>query len=91
MIAETPDTLSQKRGIGLEPLTKGMFGYSLIRPSLNQEFFNEIYDGCHEYGIPIEGFHTETGNASREPRLDASPASAFCFHRTGSPRSSPAV
>ncbi|KAI8914864.1 glutamine synthetase [Powellomyces hirtus] len=71
---ETPDTLATKNGVNLTPLTQGMFGYSLLRPSMNQDFFNQIYDQCREYGIPIEGFHTETGPGVFEAALEYAPA-----------------
>ncbi|KAJ3182624.1 hypothetical protein HDU87_007962 [Geranomyces variabilis] len=67
---ETPDSLVQKNGVNLTPLTPGMFGYSLMRPSLNQQFFNDIYDQCLEYDIPIEGWHTETGPGVFEAALE---------------------
>jgi glutamine synthetase len=43
------------------PLTKGMFGYSVLRSSQNSEFFNDLFDLCTKFEIPIEGLHTETG------------------------------
>lgn len=51
----------EKNGVGLTPLTRGMFGYSLLRPALNQEFFDSIFDQCGKFGIPLEALHTETG------------------------------
>ncbi|KAL2920206.1 hypothetical protein HK105_200274 [Polyrhizophydium stewartii] len=58
---ETPETLHAKQGVGLKPLTNGMFGYSLQRPHLNQDFFNEIFDHCAAFNVPLEALHTETG------------------------------
>ncbi|KAI8924312.1 hypothetical protein BC831DRAFT_513490 [Entophlyctis helioformis] len=58
---ETPETLHAKQGVGLAPLTTGMFGYSLQRPHVNKELFRDIYDHCHALGVPLEGLHTETG------------------------------
>jgi len=43
------------------PLTPGMFGYSLLRMARNSEFLNELYDFMLEFGVPLEGLHTETG------------------------------
>ena len=37
-LKETPETLLQKNGVGLQPLTSGMFGYSLLRPVLYEDF-----------------------------------------------------
>ncbi|PIQ25633.1 glutamine synthetase [bacterium (Candidatus Blackallbacteria) CG17_big_fil_post_rev_8_21_14_2_50_48_46] len=58
---ETPHSLAEKNYVGAEPLTPGMFGYSILRTTLNQEFFNALMDECLSFGIPIEGLHTETG------------------------------
>ncbi len=58
---ETPQTLAQKSHLAPEPLTPGMFGYSLLRSSLNQPFFNALMDQLLEFRIPLEGLHTETG------------------------------
>jgi glutamine synthetase len=38
-----------------------MFGYSLLRSSLNQPFFTALMDEMLRFDIPIEGLHTETG------------------------------
>ena len=53
--------MARKNGSGLVALTPGMFGYSVHRPAANQQYFDDIYDKCREFGIPIECFHTETG------------------------------
>lgn len=44
-----------------EPITKGMFGYSLIRPAKYSQYFNDIFDYLGQFGISLEGLHTETG------------------------------
>ncbi|KAJ1341997.1 hypothetical protein BSLG_003402 [Batrachochytrium salamandrivorans] len=67
---ETPETLVAKKGVGLQSLTPGMFGYSLMRPHLHQDFFNGIFDHCLKMGIPIEGLHTETGPGVYEAALE---------------------
>lgn len=38
-----------------------MHGYSLLRPALNREYFHAVHDRAKEFGIDIEGHHTETG------------------------------
>ena len=58
---ETPQTLADKKFVAPEPLTPGMFGYSLIRMSDNQPFFAAIMDEMRTFNVPIEGLHTETG------------------------------
>lgn len=69
---ETPDSLAQKEKP--TPLTPGMFGYSLLRTSLNQAYFDDIYDECKKFGVHIEGIHTETGPGVYEAALAYSPA-----------------
>lgn len=59
--AETPDSWANKRFINPQPLTPGMFGYSILRSSLKNEFFNALFDSLTKFDVPIEGIHTETG------------------------------
>jgi glutamine synthetase len=66
---ETPETLKEKQGVGLKNLTPGMFGYSLTRTTQFQEYFADLYDLCFDFGIEIEGIHTETGPGVYEVAL----------------------
>jgi glutamine synthetase len=59
--AETPQSWAAKRGVDPEPITPGMFGYSLLRMNRNREFMNALMDEMLAFGVPIEGLHTETG------------------------------
>ena len=59
--AETPQSWAAKQGVGPEPVTPGMFGYSLLRMNHKREYFNALMDEMALFGIPIEGLHTETG------------------------------
>jgi glutamine synthetase len=45
----------------LQPITNGMFGYSVLRAAQNSAYFNQLFDGMHQFGVPVEGLHTETG------------------------------
>src|ERR1700744_4061192 len=58
---ETPQSLQDKEFTKLEPLTPGMFGYSILRTSQNSGFYNDLYDLLMEFDVPLEGIHTETG------------------------------
>ena len=58
---ETPWTLADKDFKDLRPLTPGMFGYSILRSSLEKEYFNDLFDLMSDFKVPIEGMHTETG------------------------------
>ncbi len=58
---ETAESLRDKRFTQPEPITPGMFGYSILRLAQNQPFFNALMDELLAFRVPIEGFHTETG------------------------------
>lgn len=58
---ETPDSLEKKSYNNLESITPGMFGYSMIRSTINQPYFTTIIDDLNDFGVPVEGLHTETG------------------------------
>ena len=45
----------------LQPITNGMFGYSLLRAAEKDSYFHELFDQLTKFGVPIEGLHTETG------------------------------
>ncbi|KAI8579182.1 hypothetical protein K450DRAFT_243151 [Umbelopsis ramanniana AG] len=66
---ETPESLVEKNYVGLTPLTQGMFGYSLLRPTQNQQFYDEAYDLLRDFKVDIEGWHTETGPGVFEAAL----------------------
>jgi glutamine synthetase len=44
-----------------QPVTPGMFGYSLLRPSQNQAYFSDLFEQLEAFNIKLEGLHTETG------------------------------
>ncbi|MEP7324047.1 MAG: glutamine synthetase family protein [Saprospiraceae bacterium] len=58
---ETPHSAQDKKYSGLQPLSPGMFGYSILRTSLNNDFFSSLFDQLCQFDIPLEGLHTETG------------------------------
>jgi len=58
---ETPASIHEKGFQNLTPLTPGMFGYSLLRSSLRNDFMTNIFEQLTKFDIPIEGLHTETG------------------------------
>ncbi len=59
--AETPQSVREKNYKKLEPLTPGMFGYSILRTTLQNPFFTDLFDLLKKFDVPIEGLHTETG------------------------------
>ena len=66
---ETPATWADKNYQSPQPLTSGMFGYSLLRSSQNQNFFTALMDEMLDFKIPLEGLHTETGPGVYEAAL----------------------
>ncbi len=59
--AETPQTWAAKKGVDPEPISPGMFGYSLLRANAAQPYFAALFNEMGAFGVPIEGLHTETG------------------------------
>jgi len=67
---ETPQSLKDKGYINPTPLTPGMFGYSILRPSEKQAFYNDLFNLLPQFNIPLEGLHTETGDGVYEAAID---------------------
>src|SRR5262249_37803543 len=70
--AETPQSLYDKHFKNLTPLTPGMFGYSILRSTLKNEFFTDLFDSLKKFNIPLEGIHTETGPGTYEAAISYS-------------------
>jgi glutamine synthetase len=58
---ETPQSVHDKNFHQLTSLSPGMFGYSILRSTLRNDFFQALFDQLGAFEIPIEGLHTETG------------------------------
>jgi glutamine synthetase len=71
---ETPQSLAAKSGMHPQPLTPGMFGYSLVRMANNRPFFTALLDELGAFGVPLEGLHTETGPGVLEAAIQNSEA-----------------
>ncbi|MCW5650996.1 MAG: glutamine synthetase [Ramlibacter sp.] len=71
---ETPASWAAKKGVDPEPITPGMFGYSLLRMADNGGFFNALMDEMQAFNVPIEGLHTETGPGVYEAAIGFSEA-----------------
>lgn len=66
---ETPKSASDKQFKDLTPLTPGMFGYSVLRSSLNNPFFTDLFGLLKNFNVPLEGLHTETGPGTYEAAI----------------------
>jgi len=71
--AETPESVHEKGFNGLKPLTPGMFGYSILRSTLKNEFMTDLFDLLNKFDVPIEGLHTETGPGVYEAAIMYAP------------------
>lgn len=71
---EDAQSLNAKGFRDPQPLTPGMFGYSLLRSGANREYFHDLSDRMREFRIPIEGIHTETGPGVYEAAIQCSDA-----------------
>ncbi len=58
---ETSQSMADKGYASPQPLTPGMFGYSILRLNQNHPFVNALFDEMAAFNVPIEGLHTETG------------------------------
>lgn len=68
---ETPQSLNAKKFNDLTPLSPGMYGYSILRSSLNSEYFNSLLKQLDAFKVPLEGLHTETGPGVLEAAIMA--------------------
>jgi glutamine synthetase len=71
--AETPQSAHAKQFKDLTPLTPGMFGYSVLRSSLNNPYFSDLFDLLKKFNVPLEGIHTETGPGTYEAAIVYAP------------------
>ena len=69
---ETPQQLEDKNFSNIQPLTPGMFGYSVLRGSMKHDYFNDLFDFMAKFEIPLEGLHTETGPGVYEAAIEYS-------------------
>ncbi|HEX2536133.1 MAG TPA: glutamine synthetase family protein [Chitinophagaceae bacterium] len=67
--AETPQSSVDKGFRNLTPLTPGMFGYSVLRSTLRNDFFSALFGQLVRFGVPLEGLHTETGPGTYEAAI----------------------
>jgi glutamine synthetase len=70
--SETPQSIHDKKFRDLQPITPGMFGYSILRSSLQNDYFTDLFALLNQFGIPIEGLHTETGPGTYEAAINYS-------------------
>ena len=67
--AETPQSIQDKSLKDYKLLTPGMFGYSILRTSLKNDYFTDLFEELRKFNIPLEGLHTETGPGTYEAAI----------------------
>jgi glutamine synthetase len=67
--AETLQSIQEKQFRNLQPITPGMFGYSILRGSQQNQFMSDLFELLNRFDIPIEGLHTETGPGTYEAAI----------------------
>jgi glutamine synthetase len=73
-LVDNTDELYAGKFRDLKPMTNGMFGYSVLRSSQRNAFFNDLFDLLKKFGVPLEGIHTETGPGVYEAAITYSGA-----------------
>lgn len=58
---ETPHSVREKRYRNMTPMAPGFFGYSVLRNSVQAEFYRDLLALCEAMDFPLEGLHEETG------------------------------
>ena len=66
---ETPHSAAEKNYRNLKLLTPTSSGYSVLRSSVQAEFFHELLTLGQTMDFPIEGLHTEAGEGAMEAAL----------------------
>ena len=67
---ESSTSLYEKNFQNLNPITSGMFGYSLLKMGENDAYFSDLFDLMKDFNIPLEGLHTETGPGVTEAAIE---------------------
>jgi glutamine synthetase len=58
---ETPRSVREKGYRNMTPMTPGSFGYSMLRSTVESDFYQSLLATCTQMDFPLEGLHTETG------------------------------
>jgi len=58
---ETPESARAKNYRDLKPMAPGWFGYSVIRNSVESDFYRQMLATCEAMDFGLEGLHEETG------------------------------
>lgn len=71
---ETPHSVREKHYRHLTPMAPGFFGYSVLRATVESDFYRGLLDLCARMRFPLEGLHEETGPGVLEAAIVVAPA-----------------
>ncbi len=74
LFEETPHSAREKNYRDLKNVSPGFYGYSVLRSTVNAEFYHELLDMCRAMDMELEGLHTETGPGVLEAAIKVSDA-----------------
>jgi len=66
---ETPHSVREKNYRDMNPMQPGFFGYSVLRNTVESDFYRDLLDGCTDMDMGLEGLHEETGPGVLEAAL----------------------
>ncbi|MEZ5592444.1 MAG: glutamine synthetase [Gammaproteobacteria bacterium] len=66
---ESRESIREKNYRNLTPLAPGYFGYSMLRNSVDSEFYQALLDLSEQMDFSIEGLHEETGPGVMEAAI----------------------
>ena len=66
---ESRESVREKNYRNLTPLAPGYFGYSMLRNSVDSEFYQALLDLAEQMDFSIEGLHEETGPGVMEAAI----------------------
>ena len=58
---ETPQSVREKNYQDMNPMQPGFFGYSILRNTVESDFYRDLLEGCTDMDMALEGLHEETG------------------------------
>ena len=58
---ETPQSVREKNYQDMTPMQPGFFGYSILRNTVESDFYRDLLEGCTDMDMALEGLHEETG------------------------------
>ncbi|PJF16905.1 hypothetical protein PSACC_03280 [Paramicrosporidium saccamoebae] len=66
---QSSEMINSPGGVHDKTISRGMFGYSMLRPFCNPEYMSAILNHSKASGLEIDCFHTETGPGVYEVAL----------------------